>query len=204
MRWLIVTSNKSKFICKAQTWLLQKYARVTPEYIDMEDKPIENWCRNVYDGLNGIKDKHIIFGLDDYLPTGELKKLPVNLNENIERLGFGYGDSRTKLIKRMFDTFFEYDNDANYRVTCQFSIWRTEALLRVLNEVNGSPWDFEKKGECKAFALKVPAFKYIEESALSKRWEGVNVRGMSKEDVEQLIELKFLEREKLINYGVNI
>jgi len=208
MRWINVTCNASKHIVLAQRALFDKYVdNVGLQYIDTTNRPLEQWCKIVLDGLSTVWESEVIFGLDDYLPTGKcdlFKLYPVHTSlyrEGIEwdRLAIGRGCSRTKNTIDRGD-YVEYTDQSPYHVSCQFSLWQTDSLRRVLHEVNGTPWQFEKKGICKAFALKEPAFSWIEESALSQRWPGkVNVNGLSKEDVDELVKLRYLERDNLIN-----
>lgn len=207
MRWINVTCNASKHIIPAQKYLFDKYVNLEPEYIDMGDKPLSDWCQNVLIGLEHVWESEIIWGLDDYLPTGKcdlFKLYPVHTSlfrDDIEwdRLAIGRGCSRTKNTIDRGD-YVEYTDESPYRVSCQFSLWQTDSLRKVLHQVNGTPWQFEKKGICKTFALKDPAFRWIEESALSGRWPGkVNVNGLPREDVDTLVKLRYIKREDLIN-----
>ena len=200
MRWIIVTCSKSKWIVPIQKWLFKKYipgADVT--YIDMEDKPLDQWCKNVYMEIASIEDPLILFGLDDYLPCSPFRdnlKIPFGY----DRVGIGIDDSRQKHTIPQ-GHFVTYSENSPYSVTCQFSIWQTDSLRKVLYEINGTPWDFEVKGKCMAAALKDPALKWAGESALSKKWEGVNVRGISRED---LVELKNYLPNNLLNEGISL
>lgn len=168
-----------------------------PEYIDMKNYPVKQWCKVVADNLP--EDEYIHFGLDDYLPIDHFKEIAID-TEPFSRLAYGWGCSKSKNCIDHGD-YIEYSDKTNYSVSCQFSIWNTQALKAVLLNINGSPWDFEVKGKCKALALKKPAFRWIEESALSKRQPGkVNVLGLRPADVDELVSLGYLNRNNLI-YG---
>jgi len=69
--------------------------------------------------------------------------------------------------------------------------------LRVLREVSGTPWDFEVYGRCKAGIVQEPIIKVIEESALSKKWRGVNLRGMKQEDIDYILEKGLLTKDEI-------
>ena len=88
-----------------------------------------------------------------------------------------------------------------YSVSCQFSIWKTDALKKILQH-STDPWNFETKHKAWAgcFPKGQEAFRWIEESALSKRWAGkINVNGLPAEDVTELVRLGLLDESKLIN-----
>lgn len=206
LNFYIVTSNVSRHIIPAQLWMMRKYgvdnSRIT--YMDMKDYPLKDWCKNVADCLKQIQDKYIVFGLDDYLPIAPFQEhlipLGSGIMHNCDRLGIGWG---CRLHEPMIDhdNYLEYTNQTPYSVSCQFSVWNREALIRTLKKVDGTPWQFEVVGKCKTYALKTPAFRWIEESALSKRQDGrINLLGMKKDDIIELCDLGFIEPDKII-YG---
>lgn len=203
----IVTCNTTRHIIPAQLWLFKRYAPDHEvKYLDMKDYPIKDWCKNVANCLEQVKDKYIYFGLDDYLPIDYLmeEQIPISsgIMEHCDRLGIGYG-CRLHQPVEPYEGILKYTPETPYQASCQFSVWNRESLIRVLKEVDGSPWDFEIKGRCRTFALKEPAFRWIEESALSKRQpEKVNVLGLRPDDVNELVNLGFLDPDKII-YGWN-
>jgi hypothetical protein len=201
MKWIIASSRASEHIIPVQKYLFGKYApNEELYYITNSDRPIEDWCKNILLNLLTVKEEQIVFGLDDYLPTGPLKKDLSEIKlDGSDRCGFGEGDSRTKK-GLVFDPYIVYTEDAPYQVTCQFSIWKTESLIEVLREVNGSPWAFEIEGKCKAIAFRKPLFTWVEAGALSRKWEGININGMNEADIQELIKLGFVDEEDLVLY----
>jgi len=215
IKWLNVTCDNSKHIIPAQKHLFKKYAGFEPTYLDVGNNPIDNWGKKVASMLPN--DDLIIFGLDDYLPidyldNNKLIEATILINtENIERIELGWGASKKNGfidkvcyvnqddINGYKINYLEYGKDTPYKVSCQFSIWKTSALKRVLNNCT-TPWNFEVKGICKAACFKEPAFRWIEESAISGRQKGkVNILGLKHSDVKELQNLGHL-KDNLI-YG---
>lgn len=199
MKWHIVTCDKTRHIVPAQQYLFDKYvpgADIT--YIDVEDEPIETWSHNVLKRLD-TTDEYIIFGLDDFLPIDHFYDIPIpstmvaqddvdgmRVPIKFDRMELGWGGSRKGDIVTPYWKLFAPDE--LYRVSCQFSIWRTEALRDALTPVR-TPWKFETKGRLDGhvYGLQKP-WRYIEESALSGRQEGkVNLCGLRTEDIDDLI-----------------
>lgn len=164
----------------------------------------------------------VVFGLDDYLPTAPLSlpgwkaalqimghKYPWGFYERFE-LGYGASNKNPFMKDKTVDPFIrkritstlellEYGPETPYSVSCQFSIWDIAALKRTLSE-STTPWNFETKHRAKAACFSYPVFRWIEESALSKRWPGkINVNGLAASDVLELIKLGLLDESKLIN-----
>ncbi len=210
MRFLLATSDASAYIRPVQNYLFDKYMNGNmPEYIDMKSNPIEDWCKTMLKALDKEDGDLVFFGLDDFLITSPLKAKEffmahkILLNGGYERFELGYAYrsfNRDIFIENTtYDgtTYLSYPPEAIYSVSTQFSLWKTDALRRVLAEVDGTPWIFETQGKCSAACFLFPVFGYIEESALSKRWEGINVNGMKKEDYEHIF--KILEGHQFIN-----
>lgn len=218
MKWLIVTCDSSAHIRPVQEWLFRKYAPdIDLHYIDVGSEPVETWGQNV---LNRLPDDlYCIFGLDDYLPVDHINNDRLNLAISImedtdceydrfelfgphihKRRGLGhvsvFNEKRTAVVNEIL----AFGPNTDYSVSCQFSIWRMQELKSVLME-STTPWNFEVKHSCRAASFAEPAFRYIEESALSgKKWPGkINVNGLPAEDVEELIKLGLLDESKLIN-----
>lgn len=218
MKWVIVTCDASKHIRPVQEWLFRKYAPSADlHYLDVGSEPVETWGANVLKRLP--KDSFIVFGLDDYLPTDEFdnqlwsraRKIMMNPFKEkgfyFQRFELGYGACRKEGFKKTIfpdgSAICEYGPETPYSVSCQFSIWRIEALRGVLSE-STTPWNFEVKHKVKAICFNVPVMRWIEESALSgKKWAGkINVNGLKAEDVNELIKLGLLDESKLINRTV--
>lgn len=207
MKWFIVSCDASAHIRPVQEWLLAKYApEVGPHYLNVGNKPVSTWGKNVLQILPKEGFEYVVFGLDDYLPTGPLnaQKLDFALTKmrefNLDRFELGYGAHNKKgFIEQK--GWLAYGTMVPYSVSCQFSIWKLSALRQILSECT-DPWNFEVKHHCWAgcFPKGEHAFTWIEESALSKRWRGkINVNGLPAVDVNELISLGLLDESKLIN-----
>jgi hypothetical protein len=233
MEWYILTCDSTSHILDAQKWLFNKYAPDEEVvYIDLKNEPIESWSHNVLSKLPD--DEHIIFGLDDFFPVSQIKEgylfqaKIVTEKEELDRFELGWGASKkeswcktpeSKIIK---DTcYFAYDDiegalgidylrfgkETPYSVSCQFSIWKTSSLKKALSQKR-DPWQFET--QCKldkvgCFESDNCVFSYIEESAISERQRGkINVLGLKHKDVDELVDLGFLDRKKIIYSWKNL
>lgn len=197
MEWHIISCDNSKHIVAAQKYLLDKYAPGADiRYIDVGSEPVEVWTHNVLKRLD-TGAEHIILGLDDFLPIDHFPELP-NLPLSFDRIELGWGGSRKGIAAGGYRL---YADDELYRVSCQFSIWRTEALKELLS-VCRSPWKFETKGTLPGYVmgLEMP-WRYIEESAISGRQQGkVNLCGLRQGDIDELVAFGMV-RQKDIVYG---
>jgi len=206
MKWLIVTCDKSEHIVPVQQYLFKKYAPdIKPEYIDMASLPVTNWgkyvAKRIPEGL-----EYCVFGLDDYLPTGPFdKSLFFEAQYILKTMGYdrfelGYGACRKKgMVARELGELFnylEYGQDTPYSVSCQFSIWKTGALREALMS-STTPWDFEINRKAKAACFSWPVMRWIEESALSKKWEGINLNGLDDVVVEELVFKGLIKRNQI-------
>ncbi len=198
LKWIIITSQVGKKIRPVQEWLISKYAPdADVHWVDLADKHIENWCKNVAIGiLEAIPSEHVLMALDDHLIFSRVK-LPMTMPKGLERLELG---QRWGHHKTCYDrgTWLEYREDTIYRVSTQPSIWDTKALLRVLEEIDSNPWKLEVSGICKAGIVKSPAMRFIAESAISKRKPGmINLNGIKPSDCDELIELGLVNKEEI-------
>lgn len=217
MKWFIVTCDASAHIRPVQEWLFKKYAPdVTLHYLDVHSDPVRTWGRNVIKCLNQvgtIADKFVVFGLDDYLPTSSLdiERLTLAMIKvkeyDLDRFELGHGAHNKLPFTKGVNTFIDHHNwlaygtETPYSVSCQFAIWKLSRLREILSQ-STDPWNFETKHKCWAgcFPKGQEAFRWIEESALSKRWKGqINVNGLNPGDVNELIGLGLLDESKLIN-----
>lgn len=219
MKWFIVTCEASAHIRPVQEWLFKKYAPdVSLHYLDVHSDPVKTWGRNVvkcFNKIAPIADKFVVFGLDDYLPTGPLD--PAGLivamgyigMYDLDRFEIGAGAHNKLPFTKGVNTFtnhgdwLAYGTETPYSVSCQFAIWKLSRLREILSE-STDPWNFETKHKCWAgcFPKGQEAFRWIEESALSKRWKDkINVNGLNPGDVNELIALGLLDESKLINRG---
>ncbi len=206
-------SDQDKIIVPVQKWLFDKYApEITVEYINVEKEDINTWGLNVLKRLPN--NEFIVFGLADFLPINKLnigefnKAIRLISNTDIDRFELSWSAPRGRgLINKFYEDedgiiqYLEYGLETNYSSSVQFSIWRTSSLRKVLSK-STTPWNFEKNHRVKAACFSEPPFRWIEESALSGRHPGkINVLGLRPDDIEELIEIGFIDRSK-IQYGM--
>ena len=215
MNWNIVTCDHTRYIVPAQMHLIEKYLPgITVRYIDLKEEKGPTWTLSVSSRLPD--DEYIVFGLDDYLPIHPIdqdrmdKAIQIVKDNNLDRFELGWGASKkSSWIHTEQQKFIDqgdwllYGIKTPYQVSCQFSIWKTSSLKKVLSRIM-SPWHFETKGRISAagcFSSENCVLRWIEESALSGRRPGkINVLGLRHKDVDELVEAKLLERKDLI-YG---
>ena len=130
-------------------------------------------------------------------------------DSTIGRYELGYGGGRKANIHDYRLPYYKYDQNMQYRVSCQISVWRTSYLMKFLSQ-NWSIWDFEVQGSkmsnndgVEVIATKEHyALRWIEESALSARHPGrVNLLGMRISDVYELIDNGIIEKD-VIQFGM--
>jgi hypothetical protein len=206
MRFIIEVSDQTRSVKPIQKHLFKKFMpKQKLDYIDIGKKPVEIWCRHVRREIEAleIKDKFVVFGLADMLPIQAIKT-PI-VPEAIDRMELGWGARYGKEGLSEYGAYhFLYGKETPYKNSCQFSIWNTKALLRELERIDGSPWDFETAPtKTRAACLKKASFRYIEESAISKRRPGlVNLCGLREREIEEIIEMGLVKRSSII-YGWN-
>lgn len=201
MKWLNVTCDNSRHIVEAQKHLFKKYVGIEPEYLDVKNTPIENWGVTVASMLPN--DEYVVFGLDDFLPIDYINKSlfsevhRILLENNLDRFELGWGASKKKGFQLELE-FLRYGIQTPYKVSCQFSMWKTETLKRELQRTT-TPWKFETHGLCNAGCFSLPVLRYIEESAISGRRKGmINLCGLRLEDEQELINLGLIDKSKVI------
>lgn len=208
MNWFIITCDASAHIRPVQEWLFKKYLpEVKINYLNVGNKSVSTWGKNVLTVLPKEGFEYIIFGLDDYLPTGPLdgnriaEACGIMGMYDLDRFELGYGAHNKKGFIEHHN-WLAYGTATPYSVSCQFSIWKLSKLRQILSQAT-NPWNFETKHHCWAgcFPKGQEAFRWIEESALSgKKWPGkINLNGLPACDVAELVRLGLLDETKLIN-----
>jgi hypothetical protein len=186
--------------------------------VSLEEKQVslDTWTRNLYNYFKYVQDEYVVFGLEDLLPirsinydTFEDGLLRMELDDRIGRYELGTGHCWHKKVVQM-GNFYEYGYESLYRISTQTAIWRTEYLLQYLNN-DWTPWQFEVEGSkiAQSDGRKVIASKFdfaLEwvHSALSGKYpDMINVQGIQHSDVEEMIALGLLDRNKL-QLGIDI
>lgn len=227
MKILLAGYKDSKQIIGASSFLVAKYLGdgfdvrwlnygpydgplFVGEYVSLaiSQDGVESWARDIRRYLESLDDRLIIFALDDYLLSG-----PMNMHGYRELCSkMGNGIACVRLCMSDFYKPHECEqtgfiirltSQAEYSVTTQYCIWDRAVLIDILDQVN-TPWEFEiygsqalnSSGHSVIGRLKA-TLPYGEHSALSSRWSGVNVGGLSSGDIQELIERGLLVRDRL-------
>jgi hypothetical protein len=234
----VVTCDKTAWILKSFAYLTNKFWLRQYDILGFKECPdlpenfsfislaqkqesVQLWTRYLYNYLKGESSEFVFFGLDDYLFIDYFRKeifkraFDIMQNDkNIVRYEMGWGASRKKeLILIDEDSclqLWKYGQQAQYRISCQISLWRIEYLLKFLNN-DWTPWQFEILGsrqsnnDGKDIICTTGSYslRWIEESALSNRHPGmVNVLGLSHSLTNGLVANEFIQRDK-IQYGMS-
>jgi len=224
MKWLIITCDATKKIVPAQNWLFEKYIKHSFDiiYVDLKSENVKTWSSNILNKVDHLDDEFIGFSLDDYLPiykfdseNFEYMMTLMNNDSNIVRYELGQSfhptssnsfivSSKKKSVKDDAFIVRELSQEAGYRLSCQPSIWRVKYLFDKLNHCC-SPWEFETavsdktKHDNKKIIMSDnrAAFKWIRHSALSAKWDKINVLGLKLSDIKSLVSLHKLKEEDL-------
>mgnify|MGYP003647637636 CR=1 FL=1 len=234
MKVCLVGYEGSKKIISASSYLINKYLPkefdvyflnygkyegdlINGSYIELDTEQkggFSSWSKYLIEYLSSLKDKFIVFSLDDYLLSKPLDKNKFNilLDEMKNDLSIGsskLGISPTYRVND-YDTYsgdlFLLKKTAEYSATTQYNIWDRKFLIEVLYKIS-SPWEFEGEGSSYISnqtdrkvigSLNMP-LRYPEPSSLSSRHPGqVNVFGNHIEDIEKCISLGYLNEDDLI------
>lgn len=174
---ILVGYPGSQHIVPVSRYLVEKYLpRFDVIYLNYEGE-ISGWSKFCADYLETLEDEKVIFSLDDYLVSGaDLTKL---------RKAFSLGPC----VKLCRSTPKE---DVEYPVTTQYTVWDRILLIDILLKTT-SPWDFEVNGSKLFTDGETSTCVYYDvHTALSKRWEGVKLDGLSYEDINYIINNKLL------------
>lgn len=157
------------------------------EYVSLKDKQdaVNDWSKDIVRYLDSINDEYLIFGLDDFLLAS-----------------YSFPDIFKTSECTNMHTEFDVSNK-EYSCTAQLTLWKKGLLIEILSLVK-TPWEFELWGSqyINAHNIKVehvPLFNYCGESALSARHPGkVSIKGLSEEDIKDLIDKKLINKDELI------
>jgi hypothetical protein len=174
------------------------------------------WARDYYNYFKSIDDEFVFMCMDDMLPASEIDWEVLNttmgimlLDETIGRYELGTGHSWHGMVNEIYAdidwSVYEYGADSQYMISCMPAIWRREYLLKYLNH-DWNMWQFELDGSkialsdgYKTIATKGRYAYKTNHTVSSSRYPGLmNVAGLDKNTVEEMISLGFFERDKLI------
>lgn len=183
MKCYLIGYPGSQFLVPFSKYLTGKYLPgFEVIYLNYEG-PIDEWAKYLADYFSKLDDKHIIFALDDYLISGPINETQYKLAETYIK------HTNEMCIKLCHSTKEEHEA---YPVTTQYSIWNRDNLIWLLGQqympIN-TPWEFELSGSAlfKSMftypAMHVPCIPYFANSALSGRWKGARLEGLTQEDI---------------------
>lgn len=180
MKVILVGYPGSQFLVPASKYLISKYfPGVDVRYINYGGV-IRGWSEFVREYLARLDDNLVIFALDDYLIAE-----PINMKW-YEQCLTQFDNPHVSCVKLCENTREEHEG---YPVTTQYTVWRRESLIKLL-EKTSTPWDFEIGGSKvlvgNSLRCSHPPLKYFTGSALSGRWRGVRLDGLSDEDREYI------------------
>lgn len=181
---ILVGYPGSQKIAGASKYLASKYLSPHFDFVYLNYKGhIDSWGNYVASFLKYLTDDLVIFALDDYLISGELVKSEYYKAEAIIGTNSDYGCAKL--------CYCTPEENEEYPVTTQYSLWNREYLISMLHRIC-TPWQFEIEGSRMFKAvdgkrlLHAPCIPYFTNSALSSRWEGVKLDGLSEEDINHL------------------
>jgi len=184
------------------------------DYVSLDDTQkggVGAWSKYLRRHLKVIRDEFVVFGLDDYLLDAPMDRKVFDTlfravvdDAEVVCARLCQSDFYTDREKRIRpDGLIELTPEAAYSVTTQYCLWRRDALLDVLAQVE-DPWQFEMTGSVylnstgwKVIGSPTPALRYPDESCLSTKWTGVRVRGNNRENVDFLLGMGHLQQGDL-------
>ena len=109
------------------------------------------WSERLYNTLDKINSKYIIFSLEDFFLLDYVKQdrideciswMEENPNIAVCRL---YSSDNDNLIPTKYKDFRMADNNIGYRLDTQVALWNKETLMSFIDRTE-DPWQFETKG----------------------------------------------------------
>jgi hypothetical protein len=218
MKFYTITCDETKSILPVKKFLTDKYIDYPFDFInlDIESEPVSEWTTSVLNRLKDIDDEYIILSLDDCLPMTYFNQKVfdetmdyMKTDKNIVRYEIGHTTTKYPLTKNMDGyNIVDIPQDADYRLSTQTSVWRTDYLFDKLS-VTDDPWNFEKKfsDECKGDGKRMIvtenqwALRWTRHGALSGRYPNrINVLGIKVSDIKEMINLGYFNASEL-QYG---
>ena len=174
---------------------------------------VNSWANNLVKFFKNLDEEILIFCLDDYLLTKKLnedmlKKIIQKMtnSSNIANAQLSITTNQLNKNYTLDDDGFNYLNpDAMYSAITQWSIWKKDTLITLLENIK-SPWEFELKGSkilnnlnLKTLISDPPILIYPDGSSLSGRNKGkISVLGNQIKDIDRKIKMGHLKKEDLI------
>lgn len=187
------------------------------EYISLAEKQeggVNNWSTYLVDYFEKLDDEFILWGIDDHLITDTIdSKLLEFLYDKIKTDNTVGRINLVESLEFRNCDVLEHHGDfdllsqkrgTNYRIDCQFSIWRMSYLLNRLKR-NWTPWQFEVYGSDLArndeFKILGTGKKQVVHKVEAKRNfepDFVNLLGIKYKDIFELIKLGLVDKSEII------
>lgn len=148
--WPVFISAKERFWpdCPYKTYLVSNFETVCSDAVTPIHTGAEtNWCNRMEKALNEIPEDTVVLLLEDYL-MGEkvqtglveqyLRKFQNERMEYLRIIDIPKANGKQNQVTAI-------DEDVEYGVNLQPSIWNKEYLIKLLSSIDGtrSAWDFE-------------------------------------------------------------
>tara|TARA_R100000005_G_C4988397_1_gene196181 strand:+ start:371 stop:1228 length:858 start_codon:yes stop_codon:yes gene_type:complete len=192
----------------------------TGNYVKLSDQQqggSNAWGRYLAEYFKSLEDEYVIFSLDDFFLCRkiDMKVYEILFDEmksdpdiKCAKLGISpcYRPHEYNIRSVVDDVeIFYLKEGVGYSVTTQYCIWRTEALVDIL-ENSSTAWDFEAYGSgysnnkgYKVIGSTTVCLPYGESSAVSNRHTGkVSILGLDKDTIEEMISKNMLNESELI------
>lgn len=127
------------------------------------------WSKRLYDHLEKINTKYILFMLDDFFITDYVddRKLEqyFDIIDKDDKIAVMYlvRINNQGIVCKDNSDFIILDKKAKYRLNCQVAIWRKESLKKMLR-MHESPWHFETLGSKRSHRFSDKFYAFAKES----------------------------------------
>jgi hypothetical protein len=187
------------------------------EYISLADNQlggVNNWSTYLINYFNSIDDEIILFGIDDHFIVDFIDETileylidVIKQNKSIGRISLIDNiDKRPheNIIDLDHFTLIRQNQNTNYRIDCQFSLWRKDYLLNYMLS-KWTPWDFEIEGSKLArndgyeilgtskryCVIKIEGKRHFEQNS-------INLLGARYLDIMELIDKNIIKKENIV------
>lgn len=135
--------------CKYDKYLINNEAQI--QYSDFKvinTGKEKNWCYRAKKGIEQINSKYVLLLLEDYFIGTKVNSLDIIdamnfIKDNDVRYFRITNIPHTRRKKENNKTIYPIYENEEYGVNLQAAVWEKEYLIDILNQVEGSAWDFE-------------------------------------------------------------
>jgi hypothetical protein len=137
--------------CKYPVYLVNN--KINAEYKNVRNiqTGIEiNWCTRAREAIKQIQSDYILLLLEDYLIGTKVENSRVDqlmdfiIHNRVDYFRLtNIPKKRSKKYSK--DNIYPINGNEEYGINLQASIWRKDFFLKVLDDIDGSAWEFETK-----------------------------------------------------------